>query len=78
MDTHVPIARLKSMNTLRTRSTVSGVVRRRTDRRARFRRLASTVTGMVPISASGVVQQALVGPARSARREFMRSDEFKL
>ena len=73
MVTHVPIARLKSMSTLKMRNTASGAARRHTDRRVHSRRLGNTVTGMVPTNASGAVQQVRVTPAPSAQQEFTRS-----
>ena len=67
MDIPAPIVRQRSMSILTTRSTASGAVRRRTDRRVHSRRRASTATGMGPTSASGAARQAQARPVPLVR-----------
>ena len=67
MDIPAPIVRQRSMSILTTRSTASGAVRRRTDRRVRSRRQGSTATDMAPTSASGAARQAQARPVPLVR-----------
>ena len=78
MGIHVPIAPPRSMNMLTTRSTANGAAHRHTARHARFRRPASTATGMARTSASGAVQRALGRPVPSAPAEDTKNSHKRL